>query len=288
MPSHRLSLSIIAAFVLATVGCKEEYKLTSTRPAPSGTLTPPPLKAWVILHPSDTGVGAIDNWGSRLTDQEIKEYMASIVKNANIFGANAKFTWNAQAPYTAIRPDIGSTKPQDRRVSGQSTVILMNALTSQPATYDPNAINIYFGGYIQFPTDGHPDQTIAFTIDPSNAGQGFYVFLKPFIVFNDQDWDRGVHLPAQTNNLFIEHEVGHYLIRESELNGYYLQKYGKVIYDSEEHFMAWPSNVDTDAEKRAYKHLMKKGFYSPLYPNLDDLTKENAYNRLFDYKWQDP
>jgi len=279
----------LASLLFLCVGCGDDHEPQATRPAgPPGALTPPALKAWVILHTQDGGIGFGDNWGSRLTEQEMTAYMNNVVRNASkVFGSQASFTWSP-AQIQTIAIDIGP-KPQDRRVSEQASVGLLNALTL--SFNDPNAINIYFTGWIQHPTDTPLEETLAFSIDPSEVDQGFYAFLAPFVLVNDGDWNTSVHQPAQTDQLYLEHEVAHYLLRGNYLNLLYSQQTDqteKGLYDYHEHFIAWPSSYDTDGERQQYEHLMKDGRYRPLFPRLDDLSRQNANNRFYDDRWKQP
>jgi hypothetical protein len=209
------------------------------------------------------------------------------VKNASVFGKHAKFTWDAGNPYTVVILPSGPVKPADRRLQQNFIVSTLNGLTL--TFYDPNAINIYFSGYIPHPTDIPEEETLAYTIDPGDTDPSSDLrFHRPFILFNDGDWNGDGHTPAPTNELILEHEVGHYLIRGKELNDYYILNHDFAVYDSYEHFMAWPSDVDTDTEKKQYRHLMKSGDYLPLFLELDPASKENAYDRFYDNKWQQP
>ena len=119
---------------------------------------------------------------------------------------------------------------------------------------DDNAINIFFAGWIQHPSDQPYEETFAFTIDPGNVGQG-YAFDRPFILVNDGDWNTGVHQPAQTNELYLEHEMGHYLLRYVALNTIYHERtnYQTSLYDPLEHFIAWPPGIDETEERQHYR-----------------------------------
>ena len=295
-PRRRTAAAVTILLILALAGCDGAPKPTSTNPAlPSGTRTPAPVKAWVVLHEADDGIGYSTNWGSRLTEGEMRSYMQNLLKNAKIFGPDAKFTWDGEL--RIVRP-MGGPKPQDRRVGADQSTTLMNIITARLPSppqdpfgwNDPFAINIYFAGYVQGRFDAPSAKPIGWTINPGMTGQEMHDYWRPFVLINDEDWNTGVHLGVSTTRLILEHEIGHYLIRYETLNDLYgaQTNYQHMLYDWTGHFVAWPSSVDTDAEKKAHRHLMKAGGYAPLAPVLDDLSREHTNRRFFDNRWREP
>lgn len=64
-PGRTTLCGIAGILLLGCIGCNGGApKPTATNPAsPAGTRTPAVVKAWVVLHEQDGGVGYSDNWG---------------------------------------------------------------------------------------------------------------------------------------------------------------------------------------------------------------------------------
>ncbi len=181
----------------------------------TSTSTPPNVvkcRVVIALKPGET-VGDISNNGCRLNEAEVREYMSFLNQRAAQFGTGVAFDYND----TVEIWDSSATAFSDRPYSMIEWLdFQLNGLSpDRDQGYDVQAINIYFGGWVEMPGVGN--QPKGFTVDPAAVGNSA-VFPHIFIS------DRAFHsnpggITVSVDDRVLEHEMGHFLLRQMQNQG---------------------------------------------------------------------
>lgn len=181
-----------------------------------------PLKVW-RMHGSGDIVGGRANSGCRLTDTEIYEQIRSMQRNAALYSANLRFTWNGTISNFVAPAFV----PFGDRFFNESNFIVYVWLLPDVPRHDDQSLNIYFVGNYQ--DAGIAGDYHAATLDPQaawdyNNDPQHFTEIGPFLVMNDggRENDLGFFVdlfgfllsPTQIRSWAVaEHELTHYFGR---------------------------------------------------------------------------
>jgi len=188
-----------------------------------------PLKVWVVLGPGEY-IGGPSNNGCRLSESDIRAFIAQLQSNGSVYGSNTRFIWNPSQIVQA--QDVGLLMDRTRSYQEFEQTVVFNYWTS-------GRLNIYFAGDVQLTSSG--GNALGMTLDPQ-ACQGHLVEL-PWIVINDGEPSSGATTPPSVMRAghVLEHEMCHYLARFT--NRTFSTPPPPRTYDSSEHVPAGQNNL---------------------------------------------
>lgn len=200
----RIVASVFFTAVLITLGgCIAASKLINTG---SSAIS---IKAWVIVKSAEQ-IGGTQNQGCRLTIQEMTEIIEQLQSSSSMYGTNIQILWDGTIDRVQdnFLDDRGG-QPAATFADDWLRAVQEVDINDGPS-FEPTAINIYFGGDYHVESIPPPNVFInGMTFDPA-SGSTF-----PAIILNDggEDNMQGSNPQSLRDRQTLEHEMTHYLAR---------------------------------------------------------------------------
>jgi hypothetical protein len=186
---------------------------------------PVPLNVIRVLDNQDTP-GAQTNKGCRLTDEQIRQYIAQA---QTVYMANCKInlTWDSQIQ--DYRRNLNDYVHPARNGRTFEWFLTNDPQDKQHNHYDSAKLNLFFHGNLKFDTNGDMYGDTSFnanTIDPGDAAAWGSYWIDQHILLNDRGGNNGQGRFVSQDGV-LEHELAHWFLRQRASQG------GR--YDANEH-----------------------------------------------------
>jgi len=187
-----------------------------------------------VLATTDSEMAPRNNIGCRLTEDEIGNYMLWLFAYSHRFSDRPLVFEYLPTPSVYRSQNITGRPYSIANWLALDVNNNVDPLLNDP-NYDPTRINIYFVGDIFQPLDPSGTHILGFTFDPlartlSNDTVRSHIFIS------DRDFD-GSGVIVNCDDLVLEHEFCHFLLRKNNIGGYNVDEHDPTENPSVPHLM---------------------------------------------------